>query len=61
MLSPLMTMETNPPTSELMSPVHSFPNRFLSSEFHIDSGCVHLHLTSSSSSRVCSCLLKVDL
>ncbi|XP_022031136.1 protein FAR1-RELATED SEQUENCE 5-like [Helianthus annuus] len=29
-------METNPPTSELMSPVHSFPNRFFSSDFHND-------------------------
>ncbi|MFS7909890.1 hypothetical protein Hanom_Chr02g00099931 [Helianthus anomalus] len=36
MLSPLMSMETIPPTSELMSPVHSFPNRFLSTDFQTD-------------------------
>ncbi|XP_035835872.1 protein FAR1-RELATED SEQUENCE 5-like [Helianthus annuus] len=29
-------MEINPPTSELMSPVHSFPNRFFSSDFQND-------------------------
>ena len=27
-----MSMETNPPTSELMSPVHSFPNRFIDND-----------------------------
>ncbi|MFS7913473.1 hypothetical protein Hanom_Chr02g00142201 [Helianthus anomalus] len=55
MLSPLMSMETIPPTSELMSPVHSFPNRFLSTDFQTDeelnaqgfcsirSFCIYLH------------------
>uniref|UniRef100_A0A251SI91 Uncharacterized protein n=1 Tax=Helianthus annuus TaxID=4232 RepID=A0A251SI91_HELAN len=28
----IMSMETNPPTSELMSPVHSFPNRFIDND-----------------------------
>ncbi|XP_021972106.1 uncharacterized protein LOC110903547 [Helianthus annuus] len=50
-------METNPPTSELMSPVRSFPNRFFCSDFQNDeefnapaSAYTYMHVDCSRSS-----------